>query len=56
MNYLRKLTKQQVDEIRRRYKAGDKQTYLASLFSVTQSSISRIINRHSWRLEAGMKP
>lgn len=49
MNYLRKLTWEQVCELRSRYVRGDKQTYLAAIFNITQSSVSRILNGKSWK-------
>ena len=43
-----KLTKQQVDEIRERYRAGEGQTALAREFGVQQPAIWKIVTRRTW--------
>lgn len=43
-----KLTPESVIEIRKRYQAGEKQHFLASLFFVGQDQISRIVNLQRW--------
>jgi hypothetical protein len=40
-----KLTLIEVNEIKVRYKYGDKQTHLAKIFNVSQAQISRIVNQ-----------
>ncbi len=44
-----KLTEADVLEIRQRYAAGERQTHLAREFGVTQSNISEITLRHTWK-------
>ena len=46
---LRKLSAQQVREIRRRYEAGEPQGELARTFGVPQSGIHAIVNRITYR-------
>jgi len=48
--HIRKLTKQEVVEIRRLHKEGFNQTDLADKFSVTQSHVSRIVGKQSWEV------
>lgn len=45
-----KLTFEDVDEIRRRYAAGETQYVIADHFGVTQGNISFIVNNQTWRL------
>jgi len=44
-----KLTQDQVDEIRRRVRAGERQIRLSEEFGVNRSCISKIINNLHWR-------
>lgn len=44
-----KLTTSQVEEIRRRYSAGERQVDLARQFGVTQPAISIIVNQKVWK-------
>ena len=46
---LAKLTDEQVIELRSRYARGDKQQWLAERFDITQSTVSAIVNRKTWR-------
>lgn len=41
----------QVDEIRRRYAAGESQGVLAQEFGVVRQNVSRIVNGHAWKPE-----
>lgn len=44
-----KLTSDDVMEIRRLYKEGTKQEWLARQFGVRQALISKIVNGHTWQ-------
>ena len=43
-----KLTRSQVDEIRARYAAGERQVELAAAFGIRQCTVSSIIRRETW--------
>ena len=45
-----KLTEANVLEIRKLYKEGVKQEWLARQFGVRQALISKIVNGHTWQL------
>lgn len=49
MAHSSKLTLAQVEEIKRRYAAGEKQVALASVYGVRQTTISRIVRGDSWK-------
>lgn len=49
LSHSAKLTLPQVEEIRGRYAAGERQVSLAADFGVRQTTISRIIRGDSWK-------
>ena len=44
-----KLTQINVDEIRNRLNRGESTTYVASLFNISQGTVSKIKNRKIWK-------